>query len=104
MKSFLAAPEENLIWGKATSAVRDDLTSVPEQTLFPGLAIVALALVGLRFGALPRRLRIGLGAAVVLLAFLSLGFHRTRRRILLSVSPALRDRTGVEGDSRARAG
>lgn len=76
VKSFIAAPEENLVWGKATAGVRDDLTSVPEQTLFPGIAIVALALVGLGTRALPRRLRIGLATAVVLLAFLSLGFHQ----------------------------
>ena len=34
--SFIAAPEQNLVWGKATKPVRDDLASVPEQTLFPG--------------------------------------------------------------------
>jgi hypothetical protein len=96
VKSFLAAPEENLVWGKATAGVRDDLTSVPEQTLFPGLAIVALALVGIATPAFPRRLRIGLGAAVVLLAFLSLGFHQHGAgsvypyRLLYEVAPGWR--------------
>jgi hypothetical protein len=76
LSSFAAAPEENLVWGKATAGLRDDLSSVPEQTLFPGVAIVALALVGLTASACPRRLRIGLGAAVIGIGFLSLGFHR----------------------------
>lgn len=76
VRQFLAAPEQNLIWGKATSGIRDGLSSVPEQTLFPGLAILALALTGLFARAYPRRLRIGLGAAALVLAILSLGFHR----------------------------
>ncbi len=74
---FLAAPEENLPWGAATEGVRERLTSVPEQTLFPGLAILCLAIAGAAFGPLPRRLRIGLVAAVATLAVLSLGFHTT---------------------------
>jgi hypothetical protein len=76
LESFIAAPEENLVWGKATEGVRDRLSSVPEQTLFPGIAIVALALAGLSAPVYPRRLRLGLGAAVLVLALLSLGFHR----------------------------
>jgi hypothetical protein len=73
--SYVSAPEENLVWGKATAGVRDDLTSVPEQTLFPGVVIFVLALVGLTWNGHPRRLRIGLGAAVLAFGFLSLGFH-----------------------------
>ena len=76
VKQFLAAPEENLIWGKATSAIRDDLSSVPEQTLFPGLVILSLAIAGAFGSAFPRRLRIGLGAGALAFAVLSLGFHR----------------------------
>ena len=76
VRQFLAAPEENLVWGKATSGIRDGLSSVPGQTLFPGLAILALALTGLFARAYPRRLRIGLGVATLVLAILSLGFHR----------------------------
>lgn len=76
VRQFLAAPEQNLVWGKATSGIRDGLSSVPEQTLFPGLAILALALTGLFARAYPRRLRVGLGAAALVLAILSLGFHR----------------------------
>jgi hypothetical protein len=76
IESFVAAPEENLVWGKATEGVRDRLSSVPEQTLFPGIAIVALALAGLSASVYPRKLRLGLGGGVLLVAFLSLGFHR----------------------------
>jgi hypothetical protein len=72
---FLAAPEENLLWGKATNGIRGGLSSVPEQTLFPGVAIVALAIVGLSASIYSRRLRVGLAIAVLALALLSLGFH-----------------------------
>jgi hypothetical protein len=90
--SFVAAPEQNLIWGKATHGARERLTSVPEQTLFPGLAIVALALGGALAGTYPRRLRISLAAAAVALAVLSLGFHRSHAylypyRLLYEVAP-----------------
>ena len=74
LRAFVAAPEENLVWGKATAGVRDDLSSVPEQTLFPGLAIVTLATIGLTGPPFSRRLRIGLGLGVVACAYLSLGF------------------------------
>jgi hypothetical protein len=74
LRAFAAAPEENLLWGKATAGVRDDLSSVPEQTLFPGLTILTLAIIGLTGPPYPRRLRIGLGVGVVVCAYLSLGF------------------------------
>jgi hypothetical protein len=73
--SFLAAPDESLVWDGVTTPARDELSFVPEQTLFPGLAILALALVGLGSSAYPRRLRIGLGAGVLGCALLSLGFQ-----------------------------
>jgi hypothetical protein len=73
---FASAPDENLIWGGATAGLRDDLTSVPEQTLFPGLLILALAIVGLVSQVFPMRLRVGLGLGVLGCAVLSLGFHR----------------------------
>jgi hypothetical protein len=74
---FLAAPEENLVWGGATAPIRDDLSSVrvPEETLFPGVVIVALAIAGLVARAYPRWLRWGLGIAVVVFSVLALGFH-----------------------------
>jgi hypothetical protein len=72
---FLVAPDENLIWGAATEPLRDTLSSVPEETLFPGLAIVVLAIAGLSSSAYPRWLRRGLGVGVVGVMVLALGFQ-----------------------------
>lgn len=75
LRAFLAAPPENLIWGKATAGVRDHLRWVPEMSLFPGVAIVVLAAAGALARPHPRALRLGLAAAAVALLVLSLGFH-----------------------------
>ncbi len=75
-RMFLTAPETSLIWGAATKPIRDGLHAIPEQTLFPGLIIVLLALAGLGWTGWPRALRIGLGLAVLALAVLSLGFQQ----------------------------
>ena len=72
---FLVAPAENLIWGGATAGLRDGLSNVPEKTLFPGLAIVVLALAGIGWRGWPRGLRWGLGAAALAIAILALGFR-----------------------------
>ena len=92
VSSFAAAPEENLVWGKATKGVRDGLASVPEQTLFPGVAILGLAIAGLFWSVYRRSLRVGLGIAVLVLAVLSLGFdephsHLYPYRLLYDVAP-----------------
>jgi hypothetical protein len=73
--AYLVAPEENFVWGDATEPLRDTLSSVPEETLFPGLAILVLAIAGLGSSAFPRWLRIGLGIAVVAIAILAMGFR-----------------------------
>lgn len=75
--AFLVAPDENEVWGGATAALRDDLTNVPEKTLFPGLVILALAGLGLLSagGVLPRPLRVGLGLGVLGVSVLALGFQ-----------------------------
>ncbi|MFL5827405.1 MAG: hypothetical protein ACJ76V_12840 [Thermoleophilaceae bacterium] len=75
LKAFAAAPPENLIWGNATEGVRNDLRWVPEMSMFPGVAIVALALAGLFWRGAPRGLRIGLGVAAAVVWLLSLGIH-----------------------------
>jgi hypothetical protein len=75
-RQYLAPPGANTVWSGVTRGVRRDLTFVPEQTLFPGLAIVALALVCLAGGGLARRLRWGLGLGALLLALLALGVHK----------------------------
>jgi hypothetical protein len=74
-RSFVAAPRENLVWGGATASVRDSLPWGPEQTLFPGLAILALAGVGALWGPWPRRLRIGLVVVGAAVAFLATGLR-----------------------------
>jgi hypothetical protein len=77
--SFLAAPAENVVWGYRTSPVRDRLYSpghfapVDEKTLFPGLAVVLLAALGLAGGGLSGRLRLALGLATLVTAVLALG-------------------------------
>jgi hypothetical protein len=72
---FLAAPEENLVWGTATSPLRDSLRFPSEQTLFPGIAIVALAIMGFGNTTAPRRMRRTLAAVGAASALLSLGIH-----------------------------
>jgi hypothetical protein len=74
---FLVAPEDNLIWGGATDQLRAGLGpgTVSEKTLFPGLVIVLLAIAGLTSAAHPRWLRWGLGAGVLAISVLALGFR-----------------------------
>jgi hypothetical protein len=72
---FLAAPEENPVWGGATAGLRNDFEHFPEKTLFPGLVIVALAIAGLWSASYPRGLRVALAAGVVVVSALALGFQ-----------------------------
>ena len=74
---FAVAPDENLIWGGATSVIRDELQNPQEKTLFPGLAILALAIAGLVAGPLGRGVRIGLGIGVAGTSVLALGFYES---------------------------
>jgi hypothetical protein len=73
--AYLAAPDENSVWGDATEPLRDTLSNVPEETLFPGLAILVLAIAGLGSSAFPRWLRVGLGIGVAVVAVLAMGFR-----------------------------
>src|SRR5215216_2800078 len=73
--AYLVAPDENLVWGAATEPLRDTLSNVPEETLFPGLAILVLAIAGLGSTAFPRWLRVGLGIALAIVAVLAMGFR-----------------------------
>jgi hypothetical protein len=72
---YLSAPGANTFWGPLTRGAREELTSVPEQTLFPGALAVLLALACLALRWYPRGLRVGLALGVLLLAWLALGFH-----------------------------
>ena len=71
---FLVAGRDSLVWSGVTAPLRDDLRAVAEQALFPGVAIVVLAVVGAWRGVWPRRLRTGLAAGVLLTAALALGY------------------------------
>jgi hypothetical protein len=75
--AYLVAPDENFVWGSATDPLSDTLSNDPEETLFPGLAIVILAIAGLGSSSFPRWLRRGLGIGVVIVAILALGFRST---------------------------
>jgi hypothetical protein len=72
---FLVAPEENTVWGAATSGLREGLENIPEKTLFPGLVTLALAVAGLFAAVFPRGMRIGLGLGVAAVSVLALGFQ-----------------------------
>src|SRR3954468_21600605 len=75
-RMYLAPPGANTVWSGVTVEQRRRLKFVPEQTLFPGLAVVALALLCLARGGLrSRRLRWGLLAGVLAGVWLSMGFH-----------------------------
>jgi hypothetical protein len=91
-RAFVAATPENRIWSGATKSVRNSLRSPNESALFPGLAIVALALAGVTSAAVySRGLRIGLGVGVVVCAVLSLGLGflggRVSYRLLYDYAP-----------------
>jgi hypothetical protein len=72
-RSFLAAPSQSRLWGDLTDRVRAPLNAPEEESLFPGLAIALLAIIGVFAGTYPFRLRIGLTAGVVVCAALSMG-------------------------------
>lgn len=75
--SFIAAPENNRVWGAATAGVRhDQLTSIAEQTLFPGLVIALLVLLGLASAVFSKRARLALAGGALLLMVLSLGVRQ----------------------------
>jgi hypothetical protein len=93
---FLVAPEENSVWGGATAGLRDDLERVPEQTLFPGLIIVALAIGGALAAVYTRALRWGLALGVLAVSVLSLGFQ-TEGGLLWPYRIAYEVLPGLEG-------
>jgi hypothetical protein len=74
-RMYLAPPGANTVWSGVTVEQRRRLKFVPEQTLFPGLAVVVLAILCLARGVYSRRLRWWLLAGVVASALLALGFH-----------------------------
>lgn len=73
LRSFLSAPAESWLWGDVTERARAPLAAPVEMSLFPGLAIGILALVGVFGSVFSRGLRVGLAVAVIVCALLSLG-------------------------------
>lgn len=79
---FLAASADSLVWGKATAAARAGVRPLPEKTLFPGLAILALAIAGALGGPFAGRQRRLLAGATLATAVLALGFSSEDHRWL----------------------
>jgi hypothetical protein len=76
--SYLSAPENNVLWGGVTESIRQDhLTSIAEQTLFPGLVIFALVIAGLAAPVFSKRLKLGLGLGALALIILTLGVRES---------------------------
>ncbi|MGH3066856.1 MAG: hypothetical protein ACRDOF_11225, partial [Gaiellaceae bacterium] len=73
LRSFLSAPAQSWLWADPSHRARAPLPAPDEMSLFPGLAISLLALVGVLGSAFTRRLRSGLALGVVACALLSLG-------------------------------
>jgi hypothetical protein len=72
-RGFLSAPEASLVWRHATSGVRARLTKPDEMSVFPGLAITALAIAGAAAGSWSRRRRVALVAVAITGAVLACG-------------------------------
>lgn len=73
LRSFLAAPAQSWLWADPSLRARAPLSAPDEMSLFPGLAISLLALLGVLGSVYSKRLRIGLALGVVICAALSLG-------------------------------
>ena len=100
---FLVAPDENTVWGGATSGSATTSRTCPRRRCFPGLVTIALALAGLASAVLPRALRYGLGLGALSFSVLALGFQVSDGllwpyRIAYEVLP------GSRRDPRARDG
>lgn len=73
LRSLLAADATSRVWGEATRTIRETLPWPPEQALFPGLAVLVLATLGLRWSGARREVRAGLAVAFALVLALSFG-------------------------------
>jgi hypothetical protein len=95
LRSFLAAPAQSWLWAGPSLRARAPLAAPDEMSLFPGLAISLLALLGVLGSVFTRRLRVGLALGVVVCAALSLGVrdasgldrYLTPYRFLFDVAP-----------------
>ena len=75
LRGYLAAPEDNLLWGEATEAIREQLPFPAEHSLFPGLVALALAVLAVISAPVPRRVRVGLAVAAIACTILAVGFR-----------------------------
>jgi hypothetical protein len=73
LRGFLTAPKYSLVWGDATKGRRSTLRWPVEQTLFPGVTVLVLALVGLLSAAYTIWLRGGVAVGTLVCFALSLG-------------------------------
>jgi hypothetical protein len=74
-KGLLAAPRDDRLWGGLGARILNRAPYIPEQALFPGAALLLLAIAGLAAPVYRRRLRVGLLVGVVASAALALGFR-----------------------------
>jgi len=99
--AFLAAPAESRIWGGRTKTEREALPWAPEQTLFPGLAVLVLAVAGLVRATYPVAVRVGLGVVALVTALFAMGLRfldgRFTYRLLYDHAPGWQ---GVRTPSR----
>jgi hypothetical protein len=83
VRAYLWTSDKNLVWGSEPQPGDGLGTSLRygEHTLFPGLAILTLVIVGTLAPVYPRRRRTALAIAVVSVAVLSLGYTEGSRPI-----------------------
>lgn len=74
-RAYLIAPPDSLVWGDATRGLRASVDWAPEMALFPGLAVLGLAVVGVAGPAYPRPVRALLVLAAAGTAILALGYR-----------------------------
>jgi len=74
-KGFLVAPPESRVWANPTKEERAALPWAAEQALFPGLAVLTLAGIGLSRNTFSVRLRIALAGTVVVTAVFAMGLR-----------------------------
>jgi hypothetical protein len=79
LRGFVTAPSFSYVWGGATADRRATLRrqATIEQTLFPGVTVLVLALIGLASGAYSLGLRLGLLAGTLICFAFSLGLRST---------------------------
>ena len=100
LRSLLIADGTSRLWGEATRTLRETVQWAPEQALFPGVTVVLLALVGLRWRGARRELRVGLLVGLGLLLLLSLGLSLFDGRLYRPLYDTLPGWDGLRTPSR----